>query len=148
MSGGKKFVTIKNRHRGVLSEKGRSMPDSRMRYKAGKIFFLLVCLFLCTACGRQTAVFEPGKETVWMQREENVSEKTEPIEEKKPQIVNINSADAEELMTLPGIGKVRAAAIIEHRQREGEFKTIEDIMNVKGIKTGIFSKINSLICVK
>lgn len=119
-----------------------------MRYKAGKISFLLVCLFLCTACGRQIAVFEPGKETVWMQREENVSEKTEPIEEKKPQIVNINSADAEELMTLPGIGKVRAAAIIEHRQREGEFETIEDIMNVKGIKTGIFSKINSLICVK
>ena len=62
--------------------------------------------------------------------------------------VNINTAGTEELMTLPGIGQVRAAAIIEYREREGEFEKIEDIMNVKGIGTGIFSKINSLICVK
>ena len=61
--------------------------------------------------------------------------------------VNINTAGTEELMTLPGIGQVRAAAIIEYRQKVGNFQTIEDIMNVKGIKTGIFSKINSLICV-
>ena len=63
-------------------------------------------------------------------------------------LVNINTANAEELMTLPGIGEARAAAIIEYRQQMGEFQEIEDIMNVKGIKTGIFSKINSLICVK
>ena len=63
-------------------------------------------------------------------------------------LVNINTAGIEELMTLPGIGEVRATAIIDHRSREGEFEKIEDIMNVKGIKTGIFSKISSLICVK
>ena len=66
----------------------------------------------------------------------------------EPMLVNINTANAEELMTLPGIGEARAAAIIEYRQQMGEFQEIEDIMNVKGIKTGIFSKINSLICVK
>ena len=65
-----------------------------------------------------------------------------------PKLVNINTADEKELMSLPGIGQVRAATIIEHRQREGNFEKIEDIMNVKGIKTGIFSKINNLICVK
>ena len=65
-----------------------------------------------------------------------------------PKLVNINTADEKELMSLPGIGQVRASAIIEHRQREGDFEKIEDIMNVKGIKTGIFSKINNLICVK
>lgn len=122
-----------------------------MRCKAGKLSFLLVCLFLCTACGRTEAVFESGKNLVSAEKseqEEIVSEKTEEKEETKPIIVNINTADAEELMTLPGIGRVRAAAIIDYRQQVGSFEKIEDIMNVKGIKTGIFSKINSLICVK
>ena len=63
-------------------------------------------------------------------------------------LVNINTAGIEELMTLPGIGEVRATAIIDYRRQEGEFEKIEDVMNVKGIKTGIFSKISSLICVK
>ena len=128
------------------------MPDSRMRYKAGKLSFLLVCLFLCTACGGEKAVFEAGSEpTVTVKEERTVSEETEKTKEKEetnPRIVNINTADAEELMTLPGIGEVRAAAIIDYRQQAGGFEKIEDIMNVKGIKTGIFSKINSLICVK
>ena len=66
----------------------------------------------------------------------------------KTELININTASAAELMMLPGIGEVRAAAIIEYRQQIGDFQKIEDIMNVKGIKTGIFSKINSLICVK
>lgn len=79
---------------------------------------------------------------------EKVSDDTKKEENSQNLIVNINTADAAELMTLPGIGKVRAAAIIEYRQQMGEFEKIEDIMNVKGIKTGIFSKINSLICVK
>lgn len=132
------------------------MPDSRMIYKAGKFSFLLVCLFLCAACRKQQTVFEAAGEPVYASREEKTVESVAEPEEKPDtgekisdtQMVNINTADAKELMTLPGIGKVRAAAIIEYRQKEGNFETIEDIMKVKGIKTGIFSKINSLICVK
>ncbi len=128
-----------------------------MIHKAGKISFLLVCLFLCTACGKQKAVFEAGAEaveTVKMEETEIISkaEKEEYLDSAAETLsnlqVNINTAGTEELMTLPGIGQVRAAAIIEYREREGEFEKIEDIMNVKGIGTGIFSKINSLICVK
>lgn len=133
------------------------MPDSRMRYKAGKLSFLLVCLFLCTACGKEKVVFETKEITTEVNfEEEKTTQETadqitvsEPVvNDEKIQLVNINTADAQTLMTLPGIGETRAAAIIEYRQQEGEFETIEDIMNVKGIKTGIFSKINSLICVK
>lgn len=128
-----------------------------MIHKAGKISFLLVCLFLCTACGKQKTVFEAGAEaveTVKMEETEIISkaEKEEYLDSAAETLsnlkVNINTAGTEELMTLPGIGQVRAAAIIEYREREGEFEKIEDIMNVKGIGTGIFSKINSLICVK
>lgn len=131
------------------------MPTGQMIYKAGKWSFLLVCLFLCTACQGKKAVFEAGTEQIPVAAEEKISvvEEEETIVESEkgsPETgkVNINTADKTELMTLPGIGEVRAAAIVEHRNCYGDFQTIEDIMDVKGIKTGIFSKINSLICVK
>ena len=123
------------------------MPDSRMRYKAGKLSFLLVCLFLCTACRQEKTEFVAGEKAVPHTEKAVVLEEV-PEEESVPRLVNINTADEKELMTLPGIGQVRATAIIEHRSREGNFEKIEDIMNVKGIKNGIFSKINNLICVK
>jgi competence protein ComEA len=58
--------------------------------------------------------------------------------------VDINTAAKDELDALPGIGPVKAQAIIEGRP----FKTIEDIMKVKGIKEGEFAKIKDLITVK
>jgi len=63
----------------------------------------------------------------------------------EPETVNINTADATKLMTLPGIGEVRAKSIIDYRTANGPFKTIEDIMLVKGIKEGVFAKIRDRI---
>jgi competence protein ComEA len=60
------------------------------------------------------------------------------------QKVNINSASKDELDVLPGIGPVKAQAIIDGRP----FKTIEDIMKVRGIKDGEFAKIKDIISVK
>ena len=50
-------------------------------------------------------------------------------------------------MTLPGIGESKAKAIISYRKESGVFKSIEDIMNIPGIKTSAFSKIKEYICV-
>ncbi len=61
------------------------------------------------------------------------------------QKININKATAEELDRLPGIGPAKAKAIIDYRNQNGDFKTIEDIQKVKGIKAGAFSKITDLI---
>lgn len=62
-------------------------------------------------------------------------------------LVNINTADKARLMTLPGIGEVRAEAIISYRNENGSFKTKEDIKKVSGIKEGSFEKIRDLITV-
>ena len=47
--------------------------------------------------------------------------------------VNINTANAEELATLPGIGTVKAEAIVKYRKAKGEFKDVNDLKEVKGI---------------
>lgn len=60
-------------------------------------------------------------------------------------LVNINTAALEELMTLPGIGKTRAADIINYREDNGAFLSIQDIMKVSGIKEAAFNKIKDKI---
>lgn len=61
--------------------------------------------------------------------------------------VNINTAAKEELMTINGIGESKASQIISYRETNGGFQKIEDIMNISGIKEGIFSKIKDMITV-
>ncbi len=55
--------------------------------------------------------------------------------------INVNTATLEQLMTLPGIGESKAAAIISHRQTEGPFTTIEELINVKGIGNKLLAKL-------
>lgn len=59
--------------------------------------------------------------------------------------ININTASADELDRLPGIGKTKAKAIIDYRTQNGPFKTPEDIQKVKGIKAGGFAKLKDHI---
>ena len=65
----------------------------------------------------------------------------------KGNLININTADATTLMTLPGVGQSKADKIIAFRQQNGGFTCIEDIMLVAGIKEGMFNKIKDYICV-
>lgn len=59
--------------------------------------------------------------------------------------VNLNTARAEELMTLSGIGEARAQAIIAYREQHGGFQSIEEIMEIEGIKEKLFEKIREQI---
>lgn len=61
--------------------------------------------------------------------------------------VNINTADSETLQTLDGIGEAKAKAIIEYRNKNGDFKNIEDIKNVSGIGDSVYEKIKENITV-
>lgn len=59
--------------------------------------------------------------------------------------IDLNTADASQLSTLSGIGQSKAEAIIAYREAHGRFSSIEEIMNVEGIKEGTFSKIKDKI---
>ena len=64
------------------------------------------------------------------------------------QKININTATAEELVQLNGIGPKYAASIIEYRETWGSFKTPEDLMHVPGIGQKTFEKNKDLIIVE
>lgn len=71
-------------------------------------------------------------------------ETTDPDASKEDK-VNINTSTKEELMNLPGIGDAKAESIISHREANGPFTSIEDLMQVEGIKQGVFNKIKDRI---
>jgi competence protein ComEA len=61
--------------------------------------------------------------------------------------VDLNSATVTDLETLPGVGRRTAERIVEYRQKNGSFKKIEELMNVKGIGEKSFLKLKPLIAV-
>lgn len=64
-----------------------------------------------------------------------------------PAVININSAGVEELMSLTGIGEVRAEAIISYRETNGPFQSVEELLLVDGIGTGTLEKIRDSITI-
>lgn len=62
--------------------------------------------------------------------------------------VNLNTADRDELMTLPGIGSAKADSIIDYRLEHGGFSTVEDIKKISGIKDSVFNKIKDRVTVE
>lgn len=86
-----------------------------------------------------------SEETADYLREQRIAGEDRTTEENEKSKVNINTASAEELETLPGIGSKRAESIIRYREKNGEFQAVEDIMKVSGIKDAAFEKIKDAI---
>jgi competence protein ComEA len=70
-----------------------------------------------------------------------------PAVEKAAPAVNLNTASATDLESLPGIGAKTAERILEYRQKNGPFKKIEDLMNVKGIGEKSFLKLKARLTI-
>lgn len=62
-------------------------------------------------------------------------------------LVNLNTADAAQLCTLPGIGETKAAAILQYREQHGGFTSKDELMNVSGIGEATYRNLESLITI-
>ena len=85
-----------------------------------------------------------GESIYFPTKEEEVLIKEEQIAEDDPRI-NINTATADQLEELPGIGEAKARSILAYRTLNGRFKEIEEIMNVSGIKESLFESLKDMI---
>ncbi len=89
-------------------------------------------------------------EKIYIPSKEEVSESSlfdEMSRESVQKKININTADKTALMTLPGIGASKAAAIMQYREEHGGFRSIEELKQIEGIKDGVFNKIKDEIVV-
>lgn len=93
---------------------------------------------LIQAAGGTTGSADPGSLKLYV-----------PVvgEEKQSQKVNINRAEAWLLEALPGIGEIRAQAIVDYRHQEGLFRNINELTKVEGIGITTYEKIKDLITV-
>lgn len=95
-------------------------------------------------------LFPDIKNDAVIEEETNTSNNESVKEESKSEeisIVNINTASIEELDSLPGIGSSKAQNIIDYRNVNGKFGSIEEILNVNGIGTAIYEQIKTYITV-
>lgn len=79
---------------------------------------------------------------------QNGTQGTQKQAEQDDGLVDLNRATESELCTLPGIGQTRAQAIIAYREASGGFRSIDEIQNVSGIKSGTYEKIKNKIKVQ
>ena len=95
----------------------------------------------------QAEVVEDGTQLTIASQKDSKEKKGQQAEQVEAGKVNLNTATKEQLMTLSGIGEAKAVAIIAYREEKGKFHKTEDLMNITGIKEGVFDKIKSQICV-
>lgn len=67
------------------------------------------------------------------------------VEELNNKLININTASIKDLTTLPGIGETKASKIIEYRNKNGSFTSVEQLLNVEGITKSIYEEIKTMV---
>lgn len=100
--------------------------------KGGSTYFFLALVtlaFLAAVLYLTSGANRAGREDYTVQTERNAEEEVAPVRV----LVNINTASAEELETVTGIGPVLAQAILDYRAEHGDFQTLDELLEVRGI---------------
>jgi competence protein ComEA len=100
-----------------------------------RIATLVICLLLCSIALQTRSAIAMPQDT------------SAAAKSAVSPTVNLNTATAEQLQKLPGVGPKVAARIIEYRQKNGPFKKIEELMNVRGVGEKSFLKLKDQITV-
>ncbi len=113
------------------------------------IALAILCLFAggMYALRHGAGFFVPESEAGTLRSETREADVQQTFPSEAPERININTADAETLDKLPGIGPAKAAAILEYRRIHGFFRLPEDLMKVPGIKEGTYGKLEDRVTV-
>ena len=101
------------------------------------IFLLgvMLCFFLSSAGGEEAGyTVTTQRQTDWQLTE--------------PEKIDLNTADAEELQTLDGIGEILAGRIIARRESAGPYRTVEDLLEVEGIGQATLERFRHQVCIE
>lgn len=111
-----------------------------------KIVCAALVFILIAAAGYLAEKFENDAFVAETVAKEDAVSYTEADDSEDNGLININTAGAEELVELNGIGEEYANRIIKYRNENGRFETIEEIMKVSGISEKKFADIKDFIC--
>ncbi|ABV87982.1 ComEA family DNA-binding protein [Shewanella pealeana] len=95
-------------------------------------------VFLSVLCLSSLLIFPAAAETQVTEKPASQSQAKQSVA--KSELVKINSATAAELSSLNGIGEAKATAIVEYRKAHGNFSSVEELTNVKGIGEKLVDK--------
>ena len=124
----------------------------RKQIKFDWILLTFVLIF-ALACGAYYMNHRPERDAITVTAAGKPAQSA-PVESDDPapgilegERINVNTAPAEDLDRLPGIGESRAAAIVAYREAHGPFETVEELLEVDGIGEGILGDIRDYITV-
>lgn len=106
-----------------------------------KVINLLLVTLLVTALGLFALSADSFAASAKKETAVSAQQMTKGMKKEIPHDVNINTADKKQLTELPGIGPVTAEAIIDYRQTNGQFKSIDELTKVKGIGAKTLAKL-------
>lgn len=108
----------------------------------------LLGMFVGRRAGGQILYVAPTETMLPSYQQTEAAEQTQPESTEATAPVNINTADAETLMTIPGVGQTLAERIISYREEWGDFIAPEELMEVDGIGEKKFEQIRAYVIVR
>ena len=133
-----------NENDDVLSETAETSDKKDSKARRGIIIFCIITTIYLIVCAVIYVCLDMNERNSYV-KTEPVGTRAAPGEWTEAEKININTATAEELCRVNGIGEVTAGKIIEYRERNGGFVSTDELLNIDGIGEKTLEKIQSYL---